>query len=467
MKVLIPENTLLWTTKGFCFPKDIVYGTEIFVIDSNDQLKPHPIIDELEEPEEYLVNSLIFKNQVSTILPNYRIKNNEELIQVKSIKKNDDFDLFDEVIVKGFTNYQNEHLVEHSEASPISAVVTKYLAMCKLSGNEDLVEFEKNDEESASKFNVKIQNDLQELGGVTTRRLALRMGKNFKKTEGYKIFYNSEKLYNFRKQIDLSEDKIPNFVYSNGYNIFSIFLKEIFNLGFTEHLVFSIRKSDNQSYVILNLPWDSKIRKLLQNTLIIENKYQLYIYEDIRDRNLNEVRLDYTGIDKVNQKILEIKHHKTKCYEIDIPMGTKMIMDNLIVKPYQISEDEKEELEIFEEIVEQDFNGIRKTIMSKITTYTSPFKTIRDISNMPKSYKIHVVGKFDKKGSVKTSSTRYGSSNKVTGILYDDTGEIKILLWGDMAKKISDGDYLELDEAYTKNGILNNKQGGYEIIHKI
>ena len=89
MKVLIPENTLLWTTKGFCFPKDIVYGTEIFVIDSNNQLKPNPIINDLEEPEEYLVNSLIFKNQVSTILPNYKIKNDEKLIDVKSIKEKD------------------------------------------------------------------------------------------------------------------------------------------------------------------------------------------------------------------------------------------------------------------------------------------------------------------------------------------------------------------------------------------
>ena len=71
MKVLIPETTLLWTTKGFCFGKDVTYGTEIFVINSNNELKPHPVIDDLEEPETYTVGSLIFENQVSTILPNY------------------------------------------------------------------------------------------------------------------------------------------------------------------------------------------------------------------------------------------------------------------------------------------------------------------------------------------------------------------------------------------------------------
>ena len=69
--MLIPENTLLWTTRGFCFGKDVTYGTEIFVINSNNELKPHPVIDDLEEPETYTVGSLIFENQVSTILPNY------------------------------------------------------------------------------------------------------------------------------------------------------------------------------------------------------------------------------------------------------------------------------------------------------------------------------------------------------------------------------------------------------------
>ena len=467
MNVLIPENTLLWTTKGFCFPKDVVYGTEIFIIDSNNAVKQHPIIDDLEEPEEYLVYSLIFKNQVSTILPNYKIKNNEKLIEVKSIKENDEVNLFDNTIVEQFVNYQNEHIAESSEASPITAVIAKYLALCKLSAQEDNVEFKKIDEDSASEFNVKIQKDLRELGGVATRRLSLRFSKNFKKNEGYKIFYESKKLYNFRKQMDLKKDKIPNFIYSNGYSIFSIFLREIFNAGFVEHLIFFIRQSGKNNHVILNLPWNSKIRKLLQNTLMFENKYQLYLYENTTHRNLNEVRLDTAGISEVEQKILEIKQHKTKCYEIDIPMGTKMIMDNLIVKPYQISDDEKEELENFEEITDHDFETLRKKIMSEITKFISPFSTIGDINNMAKPFKIHVIGKFDRKGIVKISSTKYGDASKVTGILYDDTGEIKIQLWGEIAEKINDGDYLELDEAYAKNGILNNKRGSYEKIHEI
>ncbi len=467
MKVLIPENTLLWTTKGFCFGKDISYGTELFIINSNNELKPHPIIEDLEEPEEYLVNSLIFENQVSTILPNYKIKNHESFFHVKTIPEGEYY-LFDDKIVSEFIKFQNEHAVEYADSSPISAIVAKYLALCSISGREDLVEFVKSDDESASKFNVQIQKDLQGLGGVASRRLSLSWGPKFSKKEGYKIFYDSKKLYNFRKQLDLENDKISSVIYSNGYNIFSMYLRGIFEAGFADNLNHSVRSGSSGDYLILNLPWDSKIRKLLQNTLIIENRFKLSSYKNAEHRNLNEVRLHFTGLDTITQKILEIKHHKTKCYEIDIPMGTKMIMDNLIVKPHQITDDEKQELEEFDKENKNEFESIRRQITSKVTNSLVPlFTTTSGISRSNMHYKIHIVGKFDKKGIVNEISTRFGNTVRVTGILYDDTGEIKVQLWGEISRTIKNNDILELDKAYSKNGILNNKQGGTEIIHKM
>ena len=58
IKVLIPENCLLWTNKGFSFPKDLNYGTEIFTIDPENKLVTVPIIEELEEPEEMNVRTI-------------------------------------------------------------------------------------------------------------------------------------------------------------------------------------------------------------------------------------------------------------------------------------------------------------------------------------------------------------------------------------------------------------------------
>ena len=97
----------------------------------------------------------------------------------------------------------------------------------------------------------------------------------------------------------------------------------------------------------------------------------------------------------------------------------------------------------------------------------SKLRTVVEIKQMDKPYHIHVVGKFDRMGTVMPSSTRYGDTHKVTGFLVDDTGEIKVRLWGDIANTIKNDDILELTEAYSKNGILNNKQGGKEKIHDL
>jgi anion-transporting ArsA/GET3 family ATPase len=243
----------------------------------------------------------------------------------------------------------------------------------------------------------------------------------------------------------------------------------LFQNLFTGHGIVSIRKDPTGDYAVLSLPWDTKIRKLLQNTLLIENNFKLSVSINTKQRNLNEVILHYVGLDIISQKILAVIHNRTKCYEIDIPMGTKMIMDNLIVKPHKITDDEKQELDDkYEEIVEINFELIRKQITSKQTTIdVTNFITINQIGRSENHYRIHVVGKFVQKGVVQSRSTRFGDSNKVTGILYDDTGEIRITLWGEITKQIQNDDILELDQAYSKKGILNNKQGGMEVIHKI
>ena len=65
------------------------------------------------------------------------------------------------------------------------------------------------------------------------------------------------------------------------------------------------------------------------------------------------------------------------------------------------------------------------------------------------------------------SSTRYGKTVSTTAILSDETGEIKIKIWGEISDEIENGDALELIRAYTKNGILINSKDGYEKIYKM
>ena len=86
MKVLVPENSLIWTPNGFCFPGDIEYGTEIFVLNSEKKLTPHPITEELEEPEKYLTETIFSPSHTSTFMLNYKTRLDDELIGASKAK---------------------------------------------------------------------------------------------------------------------------------------------------------------------------------------------------------------------------------------------------------------------------------------------------------------------------------------------------------------------------------------------
>ena len=100
MKILIPENCILWTTKGFCFPKDLIYGTEIFTIDPENKLVTTPITEDVEEPEPMKVQTIFTQNNISTLIPHYKIQVEHELIPAKQIQKEQSielmFDIFGE-----------------------------------------------------------------------------------------------------------------------------------------------------------------------------------------------------------------------------------------------------------------------------------------------------------------------------------------------------------------------------------
>ena len=126
MKVLIPENTILWTANGICFGKDITYGTEIFTIDSDSNLVISPII-ELNEPEEMKVHTIITKNNTCTVIPNYKIQLDKKFVPIKEITKKNDLTFADSRYIKKFKDFHDENAVEFSNKSPFSAIGAAYL----------------------------------------------------------------------------------------------------------------------------------------------------------------------------------------------------------------------------------------------------------------------------------------------------------------------------------------------------
>ena len=83
---------------------------------------------------------------------------------------------------------------------------------------------------------------------------------------------------------------------------------------------------------------------------------------------------------------------------------------------------------------------------------------------------INVEGKIERKGEVRTVTTKFGETKVCDAYLADDSGSIKLTLWADDTEKVKDGDTVKLEGGYTtsfRNEIQLNKgrkDGKLEVI---
>ena len=467
----MPENSLLLTPKGFCFPNEIIPGTEILIVNADKKLSPYTITDEIPEPELYLTKTLLSQSLTCTLIPSYKIILDDEAIDPNSLQIDDSMPIVNRQLIKDYEIIQENQHTKNLESSPISITVATYLAQFGLNQNRHKAVFEQPDEQSAREFGKRVHDELRkEIGGDVSYFSGVKNYHTYgnrRKSPSWKIFFENNKFYELRETFNFDSDKINNEIYSNGFYLFFTFLRNFLISGFPNHIRYFVR-SDN---TLLLLPWNGKLRKLFQNFALIWNKYKLSFYVTPRQRNIDELKITSEDIYQSTQNILEIKDTTQKCYKIDIPFGSKLIIDFTCVKPIKLNDSEIEKLQEYQVTESQiDFKKLRKKIISNFSRQTAftelsnPLKTITQIIGADK-WKLHIVGKFDRQGNVHTSSTRYGPTYSVTGFLSDETGEIKIKLWGDFVQKLEDGTIIELIGAYVKNGILHNKREGKQIIH--
>ena len=62
---------------------------------------------------------------------------------------------------------------------------------------------------------------------------------------------------------------------------------------------------------------------------------------------------------------------------------------------------------------------------------------------------INVQGKIEGKGEVKTMDTKYGKRKVCNLYLTDDSGRIKVAIWGEDAEKVKNGDCVSIEGGYT------------------
>tara|TARA_B100001750_G_scaffold68348_1_gene54470 strand:- start:351 stop:1883 length:1533 start_codon:yes stop_codon:yes gene_type:complete len=483
LNVLIPETCLLLTPKGFCFPNEIKYGTEILTINSEKKLVPFTITEEPERPESYLTKTILSESLTCTLIPSCKIHTAGGLIDADSVKVGDAMPSFDrwDSLAQDYEMITDDWFKKKFDArtSPLSATEAKYLAQCKLKENRQQVVFELPNEEHARQKAREIKKELQgEIGGIinyTSSTIEKYSYGNRGKGDTHKIFFDNNGFYKQRERFDLRSDKINSEIYSNGFFVFFNFLHALLNGGYENHLQFFLRGGQD---LVLVLPFNGKIRKLIQNTALIWNKYTLSFHSNEKHRNIDELKLHGADIYQTPQKILEIRKSDMDCYKIDLPTGSEIVIDYMHLRPSELTDAEMEHLESLESDSDGiDFAHIRRELTANFARQTHdingkkmftslPFKTVLEIQRQGRG-NFHVVGKFDKKGYVRDSKSRHGYSHSVTGLFSDDTGQIMIRLWGDFLDRLENGDILEIGLAYVQNGILRNKNSGNDVIHPI
>jgi len=83
---------------------------------------------------------------------------------------------------------------------------------------------------------------------------------------------------------------------------------------------------------------------------------------------------------------------------------------------------------------------------------------------------INVQGKIERKGEIRTVTTKFGETKVCDAYLADESGSIKLTLWADDTEKVKDGDTVSIEGGYTttfRNEIQLNKgrkDGKLEVI---
>ena len=94
--------------------------------------------------------------------------------------------------------------------------------------------------------------------------------------------------------------------------------------------------------------------------------------------------------------------------------------------------------------------------------------TVKEAKDMKSG--INVQGKIRDKGEVRTVNTKFGETKVCDAYLEDESGRIKLTLWGDDTEKVKNGDEVKLEGGYTttfRNEVQLNKgrkDGKLEVI---
>jgi hypothetical protein len=175
------------------------------------------------------------------------------------------------------------------------------------------------------------------------------------------------------------------------------------------------------------------------------------------NRNINELLVKRNDMENV-QRVMSVKTSKEEFFEFEIPDGSSIIVDNYVLQPRLLDNSELRRLQTKQFAYEGDLEEVRTKLNRQ---RHRPLYTVADIlATDDDIYKIDIVLMIKEKGKSDSRNTRYGETSKTNFVMEDDTGEIKVQMWGSLGSTLSPLDVIMFERAYVKNGILYNSKAG-------
>lgn len=464
VKIFLSANSAIWTTKGFAFPKEISGFEDVFSVDSEGNLVTVTMLNPMEEPLELPATNLVCSSTTASLLSEYGIGYGKTSLKISDLSVDDELETVPPKAVESFREYFAKNISDFASTSPISAYHAMYLAKFFYHPDRLAAAFRAVDPEEQSKVANDVRDNIEpDYGGevtiINTIDHARRSRGRFKTVENrdahYFVFYRSDRFIELVKQLDLKNGSMNKIIYSNGLAIFSKYLRSLLSGGYVSNLRYYVRSNGENLWV--NMPWRSKIRHIIQNGCLAAGGFSLSVGESDGNRNINELLVKRNDMENV-QRVMSVKTSKEEFFEFEIPDGSSIIVDNYVLQPRLLDNSELRRLQTKQFAYEGDLEEVRTKINRQ---RHRPLYTVADIlATDDDIYKIDIVLMIKEKGKSDSRNTRYGETSKTNFVMEDDTGEIKVQMWGSLGSTLSPLDVIMFERAYVKNGILYNSKAG-------
>ena len=463
MKVHLSGNSLVWSSKGLVFIKELEKNDEILVVGNNSKIKNYRL---KMKPQFFGPSSMtrIYTTNNVIEVPQYSKIPTSDM----RLKKANEFSDSDEIYF--LTNKQCEQISTFTNLlsdKKFSLDIGFCLGASGINSgkNSSIFRFETIDKMNnfheflKSKIKPKIN------GKISYKTANYSSGSYYVDKIGFSIRYDSKEFFNILKEFNLKKDTIPKILRKNNFEFFEKFFQGIVGHETTTSIVqcVELKGSRDEKINSIILDRNNYVCRFFQNMSLVIGKFELWNNpEHIGTSNSYKQKLNVILHlpNRPKPEFLQVIHVDKKIilptYELEIDDETRPIVDNIAIYPEEISmiklqnQLDKERLQLLGK-KHTDERRKKPEDLSKIRKKQKNSRFLKTISKIEeKSSSVYVIGFIREKTKSEKKQTRKGQTiDFAEAILEDDTGRIPLKLWANFASMFKNGDCVILEDGFS------------------